>query len=583
MTIEETIKKYLDEGYLPLSSLYEEYKKIETIYVDDKTIRELLFSDFDSTKFADDDTCVFVKPAVYYHLKPQDMIKLIDISEDQDDFIRRLQNIRFNNLLFLPELEKDKVKVEDDDNDFFLEDEDVLIRFIFKTVLDWNDKHIQEKELIKSFIIDIIKEKDKKLEDREYNDDALSIMLYRYCSTLKGNPLYESFYKQKLIKLASKNNLLALYMIGYDYYSGEHGFKQDYYLAEKYLLQNFEITNDPNLARTLRYVYYYGRINNGEIEGDKAFKYFAYAHFAGKYYEATYKLADCYLHGYGTFQSNEAAFNLVSSIFNETRVTYLEDEFSKYADVALRMGSYLLNGIGTTKNLNLALRCFLEARDAIKIRLEKFNENIDIPVAFSIQKNIDETKKELNLKDRVIVKDGYLMENYSDYWSNIDIKITKEDDEFYRITIIPNENQFVIGGDESIYLKEKVNKVEYLVSLESSIDVSILDKTIDSVEFDYNELNISFDDDFQSYLIKKLVYVPQNIKNLDKHVTLATIKFYEGGKEYEYYSEDNVDVGDIVKVNSYNGPKEVKVLKVRKIYEDELAVPLKFMGRVRKI
>lgn len=84
--------------------------------------------------------------------------------------------------------------------------------------------------------------------------------------------------------------------------------------------------------------------------------------FAGGYFEATYKLADCFLRGYGTIKSPIAAFKIVDSIIDENRRNYLESDDSKYADVALRKGSYYLNGTGCDIDYQKALFYLLGAR-----------------------------------------------------------------------------------------------------------------------------------------------------------------------------------------------------------------------------
>jgi TPR repeat protein len=64
------------------------------------------------------------------------------------------------------------------------------------------------------------------------------------------------------------------------------------------MIRLFELTDNPQYANTLGYIYYYGRCNNGVPEYDQAFYYFSYA-AANGLYEGMYKLADLFWHGYG--------------------------------------------------------------------------------------------------------------------------------------------------------------------------------------------------------------------------------------------------------------------------------------------
>ena len=209
-------------------------------------------------------------------------------------------------------------------------------------------------------------------------------------------------------------------LLGYEYYEGTNGFPLDSYKALYWLEKYFNETKDPDVARTLGYIYYYGRTTNGIPQGDKAFQYFAIGHLAGHYLEATYKLADCYIHGYGTPVCHQAAFNLVSSIYDETLNYFLRGEDTKFADITLRMGNYYKDGIYVEKNLYKSLFYYLEAKCAIKKRLEHMEYIGDRNVAMSISLNLDKIESELKVENRVIKDGGYLITD--EYFSFPDMK-----------------------------------------------------------------------------------------------------------------------------------------------------------------
>ena len=65
-----------------------------------------------------------------------------------------------------------------------------------------------------------------------------------------------------------------------------------------------------------------------------------------------------------------------------------------HADVALRLGNYYKDGIYVDKNLYEAQLYYLEAKTAIKKRLEHMEYVGDRSVAMAISNNLEEVEKE---------------------------------------------------------------------------------------------------------------------------------------------------------------------------------------------
>lgn len=585
MSSNDFIDKYIQEGYLLLNYSSLEDASVKAITLSEEQIYELLMKGFTNEVLTDEDVTLLVKTENKFHLSP---LNLIDVFErlNKDEARDRINDILYYQALFSPSLGIEKAK-ESWKEDFFLEDPDHLVHFMINMYSENRFPDLKTPREAIDFIDDILCQKGKFISERKYKDKTLIILLcyiyYLLPGSMKDKVEIQNFYKTGIEQLASKNIPQAMVELGYNYYEGNNHCEIDFYKSEYWLKKAFEITNDPNLSRTLGYIYYYGRTNNGVAEGDKAFKFFSHAHFAGGYFEATYKLADCFLRGYGTIKSPIAAFKIVDSIIDENRRNYLESDDSKYADVALRKGSYYLNGTGCDIDYQKALFYLLEARDAIKIRMEYSYDPNDISVAFNISRRIEEAKEKLNLHTRAIVEKGYLLSNYNNYWSEFDIKIKKVKNNYYHVVIDINNSQHnVIGGDASIFYRERTDKIEYLIKFEIDPGKEILTREIASLEIEESVIVLTYadEDDVKFFYAEEIIYIPQHIKDLTKHVLLATVEFEPNGKTYEYYSSKVVKPGDLVKIKSNNVIKQVKVISTRYIYEDELPLPLKYMGKI---
>lgn len=203
-------------------------------------------------------------------------------------------------------------------------------------------------------------------------------------------------YKTFLSELLKKGNETALAARAYGCYVGNKLFKQDFVRAKADLETLFQKTENPMYANSLGYIYYYGRCNGGIADYTKAFQYFTYG-AANGVEESIYKLSDMYKNGYGTFKSEKTAYRLIDQQFDRLKKLYEqgEDQDNKLADVALRMGTMDLEGIGTFKEPFSAVSELLIAQYVMKKR-KQYGDNL---VAARINKTLAKGRETINRMD----------------------------------------------------------------------------------------------------------------------------------------------------------------------------------------
>ena len=226
---------------------------------------------------------------------------------------------------FVPDAEVDNTMGADP----FFNDSNHLVKFAIVFALNHQERRL-EKDLddLGVFLAEISKTNGYHPESNSYSKGTLSLLLWNLAQFVSkdGNLPEElaEFYSENLVRLAQEGDYRSVRMAGYEFYEGTNSFEANPHRALELLTKAYEMEEDPEIARTLGYIYYYGR----------------------------------------------TAFRLVSGIYGETLSHYLSGEdFTKFADVALRLGSYYRDGVFVKKNLQEAYAYYLEARAAIRSRL----------------------------------------------------------------------------------------------------------------------------------------------------------------------------------------------------------------------
>lgn len=155
------------------------------------------------------------------------------------------------------------------------------------------------------------------------------------------------------LSIADKN-ATAMNDLGALYYSGRHGFPQDFSKA-LYYYEMAAAHGDRLAQENLGYCYYYGR--STEVDYKKAYHYFALGALDG-HLVSLYKLGDMYLNGLYVEKNEKEAFLIYDHCQN--LLTSSNRRFAS-GPVHLRLGNCYLNGIGTEADARMALSCYQTA------------------------------------------------------------------------------------------------------------------------------------------------------------------------------------------------------------------------------
>lgn len=282
------------------------------------------------------------------------------------------------------------------------------------------------------------------------------------------------------------------------------------------------------------------------------------------------EVARLYLEGKGVEENKELSYRSIGKILDSSRREFVHNKPSLYYEVAYLYAIAIEKYFNDDRNFYRALRFYLESREALKdVAINELTKVLSIDIYFHIK----DLKKRLKLKGRKVRYIGYLLNNVDDYWSASNIKITKEKDNSYLVTIVPTSQEFELGVHEDITYFERTRKVQYLLkTADGSID-ELLEKKINSIQIEHKTIDICLNNEefLRFHNVDEVIYVPQNISSSDNKFTL--IEAVNDNKEIVLYvigkrvnnsqvnkkvTELNLDI-DTIKDISY-------------VYEDE--VPL---------
>lgn len=170
------------------------------------------------------------------------------------------------------------------------------------------------------------------------------------------------FVIEIFVEEIKKENAAAMTNLGSLYYTGRCG-EQSYEKAVKYYTIADE-HGDRQATENLGYCYYYGR--SVPVDYEKAFNYFVKGAL-DNHLNSLYKIGDMYKNGYYVKKDEKEAFYIYHHCYNQ-----MTDECTRFigADICLRMGNVYFYGIGTSKNLELALKYYQEAEQYFYIKIK---------------------------------------------------------------------------------------------------------------------------------------------------------------------------------------------------------------------
>ncbi|MCR5625434.1 MAG: hypothetical protein K6G11_09425 [Lachnospiraceae bacterium] len=264
--------------------------------------------------------------------------------------------------------------------------DDILIHYLEVSLSDDNPFY-ENTDNITKIIKDYLENEKKPLLERNYSIEEMDIYLDSMddeTTLKKASDNEKKLCKSFADKLCEEDNITGLKFKGYGCYGGNSVYECNWDTALNCVTKLYELTGEPVYANTLGYIYYYGRCWDGKPKYDEAFKYFSIG-AAGFYYESRYKLADMFWNGYGVKKTPDIAKTIIAELYDQNIDYILNGKYEcKFADIALRLGSYTEKSPGDFTRFDIAYMYYLQADFAIKQRL-RYNHYGDTSVAQSIK------------------------------------------------------------------------------------------------------------------------------------------------------------------------------------------------------
>ncbi len=461
--------------------------------------------------------------------------------------------------------------------------------------------HIGGSEEIKQYIQEtelFFSNRGKPIEEMEFTDRQKEIFIatfgideYVKAASEQALNLCRKFTEE----LCAKDSVPALHIKGYACYGGNRLYDCNWQASRDCMIRLFEITDDPEYANTLGYIYYYGRCTGSVPEYEKAFNMFTIS-AANGLHEGLYKLADMFLHGYACKKSEKTARTLYRMVYDDCYKQFLEGLDGAFADAALRMGNVYSKGIGGPKDPERAYRYYLQADFAAKLRAEYSEFFGDTDVILGIRRSLDETGAELPedfFEECVKTDRPRIFQELAEqgYRVRTTVKSSEDGKTFVSLSRIPRRGEEspdnIMLTLPSIGYCNLVTGIEMeAFGLRSSFgDSAELSFKYDSCEWNDVEKRIDFyyDEDFIGWIAcdEYRFYNPKKTQPGGQLLKLVGIAFQPNERIFDYLCDiPDVAVGDKVIVTGYDGETEVEVLQVYTKYETELGLPLDRYKRV---
>lgn len=274
-----------------------------------------------------------------------------------------------------------------------------VYNFLFEKKMDLLDRIKYVIYLIEEYI----KDKDKPLYARYVPDDVKKRILSILYDKKEPNEMDKRIFIQFMNDLADKDNPYGLWVKCYSHYGGNSYVPENYKISEECLLKLIDIEYNDNYPNTLGYIYYYGRVNNGIAEYDKAYKYYSLAALSGNV-EARYKIGDMYRNGYYLKKNEQIAKSIYDSLYYDALKEFHKDpKTSSLADVSLRLAGFFDN----EEEYKVGYMLYLQALLAINIRKGSFDSGVRRKIIKSIKEFYNKYKDKIESISLDEILDGY--------------------------------------------------------------------------------------------------------------------------------------------------------------------------------
>lgn len=398
-------------------------------------------------------------------------------------------------------------------------------------------------------------------------------------------------------ELIPRDDVMALRIKGYGCYGGNALYDCDWYASRDCMERLYDLTDDPCYADTLGYIYYYGRCNGGVPEYEKAFHYYEIA-AANGLFEGLYKLADLYVHGYACKQSPRTAYALYSMVYSDSLQQYLSSKRTEgnLPDAALRMGNVYAQGIHVKADPPAAYYYYLQADYLARQRAEHTSYYGCTTVVANAREALETAKralpagylKEYTDQDKPLLFEYLIMDRY-----RCTMRRIRRDDGEWLLTAERRADRSGITPPGILLTLPQLSICEYANKVTmSTVRAEEIWFAADADQIRYDDIDWNPDEErWEFYNDEELtawircksfrIYGRQAAQPYGQEYHLASIRFQESGRTYDYICDlEDVQVGDTVIVNGYDGETEVEVVEMRAVRESELALPVERYKKV---
>lgn len=258
-------------------------------------------------------------------------------------------------------------------------------------------KDVLDLDSMIEMIDNFMEDKDLPIEQRRYTRPQKVAFINHWNNNmlLEDAPVgVKQLFRQFTDELCDEGILDALKVKAYALYGGNAVYECDWAESARLLEILWKDYSFGYAANTLGYIYYYGRLDGGVPNYERAFYYYSVAS-SFNIIEAKYKLADMFMNGYYVMKNPPMAFQTYLKLYNETKFFFESgDAGCDFADCALRLGDSLKVIPGQELQ---RYKILLEAKYAIDKRLQIAPDFGDRNVKDNIVKALDESRKALTL------------------------------------------------------------------------------------------------------------------------------------------------------------------------------------------
>lgn len=442
------------------------------------------------------------------------------------------------------------------------------------------------------------------MEQEKDRDDTMQTICELEQAIYKGeaDSNLASVFRSLVEREVARGSIDAMCVKAYQCYEGTIAYTQDYVTARLLLRKVYAATQDPYIANSLGYIYYYGRGLERPYY-DAARRYFEVAAAEGVV-EARYKMADLFMQGLGVVRSLDAAENIVTRLYSEELAAFCCGDYqSKFADVALRRAQVIAARALPSKDILLckeAYRYALQARYALKLRAADGAQFGDAKVATNIDWLIErlnvtkflwhtgridgvaaiETQRVSTLFDAVELVYPFTAKIKPKSAKRYKINITRSNSlgtKTKLLVTVPELDYCALHDKVTITARGvhkavgKIGKKFLAVGLDVPMHYDI-DRTVTDNRGE--PCYIAAFGGGGALVAGKNYSLALKKQERGQQIRMASVEFSPGGKLYDYILEnDNLVVGDSVRVPAGDGEATVTLKRIFFAAPEELKLP----------